>query len=97
MGKAESGSPTWHLSEHAEAMLLERGIEREWVAAALAQPDWSRDDPARPYVRHAFRKVAERGGKTLRVVHVQRDGETLVTTVYFDRNARPPKDERRCE
>src|SRR3990172_7282517 len=47
-------------TEHAEAMLVERNIQREWVEDTLADPEEAVPDPRQPEVWHAFRAIAER-------------------------------------
>jgi hypothetical protein len=76
-------------SAHAANMLYERSIERDWVEAALAEPEWTEPD-SHPERRRAFRTVAEAGGKILRVVYTEEGGEYRVVTVFFDRNAKRP-------
>jgi uncharacterized protein DUF4258 len=75
-------------TSHAEAMLVERAIEREWVEKALADPDEIKPDPRRLAVTLAFRAIEERDGRVLRVAYAETDDEIRIVTVYFDRARR---------
>jgi Domain of unknown function (DUF4258) len=73
------------LTTHAQDMLVERVIDRTWVEATIRQPDALVDDPSRSGVKRAFRRVAERDGRYLRVVYIQEDDKIRVLTAFFDR------------
>ena len=68
-------------------MLLERGIAQEWVEIAVTSPEWTEPDTHAGRSR-AFRAIPEAGGKILRVVYSEANGEFRVITVFFDRNAK---------
>lgn len=72
-------------TQHAEQMLIERSIERDWIERTIATPDIVESDPDRPDVFRAFKRIPERGDRLLRVAYV-RTGETVrVVTAFFDR------------
>ena len=72
-------------TRHAEDMLVERRIDRQWVRLTIDDPYKIETDPNRAGVLRAFRKIPENGGRTLRVAYVP-DGESLrILTVFFDR------------
>jgi hypothetical protein len=71
-------------------MLRERGIRREWVTDALAEPDWTTPN-LHPDRTRAFRAIPDAGGKILRVVYTNAGGEYRVVTVFFGRNAKRPE------
>jgi len=75
---------------HAETMLAERGIDREWAERALANPEWEEPDPTGPDKKRAFGSIPEAGGKILRVVYNVEAGEKRVITLFFDRRAKKP-------
>jgi len=75
-------------TDHAEAMLVEREIEREWVEQAIAEPDEVEPDPRHSGITLAFRAIGKREGRVLRVVYAQTDDEIRVVTTYFDRARR---------
>jgi hypothetical protein len=77
-------------SVHAETMLAERGIDREWAERILAAPEWEEPDPAGPPTKRAFGAIPEARGKILRVVYTELAGEKRVVTVFFDRRAKKP-------
>jgi hypothetical protein len=76
------------LTRHAEAMLTEREIEREWVDRTIHQPDEVSADSTRENVFRAFRSIPERSGRVLRVVYSQGESEIRVITAFFDRARR---------
>ena len=80
--------PLLTLTRHAEDMLIERGIERAWVEATISHPDTVESDPMRPGVVRAFRKIAERDSRSLRVVYIQNSDKIRVLTAFFDRGRR---------
>ena len=59
-----------------------------WIERALAEPDWTQADPAKPGLMHAFLRVAERKDRVLRVVYNPSVHPVRVITVYFDRRMR---------
>jgi hypothetical protein len=75
---------------HAENMLHERGILREWAMDTLTEPDWTTPN-LHPDRTRAFRAIPDAGGKILRVVYSKASGEHRVVTVFFDRNAKRPE------
>lgn len=73
------------LTRHAEFALLKRDIEIAWVERALVEPEWTEPDPAKHDVMHAFRRIAERNDRVLRVVYNPSVHPVRVITAYFDR------------
>lgn len=71
---------------HAEAMLGERSIAREWVVETLNNPDAIEPDPNAPGIFRAFRSIPENGGRVLRVVYRAQGDGARVVTAFFDRN-----------
>jgi len=80
--------PVYRLTSHAEAAALKRKIDPAWIERALAEPDWTEPDPAKPDVMHAFLRIAERNHRVLRVVYNPSVHPVRVITVYFDRRLR---------
>lgn len=76
---------------HAEAMLAERSIKREWVETVLATPEWTESDPRHAGARRAYGRIADAAGRVLRVVYIEDGGGRRVLTTYFDRDARYPQ------
>ncbi len=80
------GSMTF--TDHAREMLIERGIEEDWVIRTLRDPDVLENDPKREGRVRAFRAVPEREERVLRVVF-ERSGSTYhVVTCFLDRGRR---------
>ena len=75
-------------TRHAEDMLAERGIDRNWVERTINQPDAIEPDTARADVTRAFRSIPERDGRVLRVVYSTTDEQIRVITAFFDRARR---------
>lgn len=72
---------------HAEEMIEERGIESAWVVETLTDPEHSEPDPRDPTLTRCYRRIADAGGRTLRVVHRPTSSGILVITAHFDRGA----------
>ncbi|MGL5115836.1 MAG: DUF4258 domain-containing protein [Beijerinckiaceae bacterium] len=75
------------LTQHAAQMLLERNIELRWVIATIGEPDYLEPDPAHERRLRTFRRIPENGNRWLRVVYELTEGEPLLVTAFFDRNA----------
>jgi hypothetical protein len=75
-------------SKHAEEMLVERNIDRAWVAATISDPEAIEPDPIRPGVMRAFRRIPEHGNRSLRVAYVATGDTIRVVTAFFDRKRR---------
>lgn len=76
-------------TEHAEAMLEMRGLDRGWVVRTLEHPALVEADPFRPGRVRAFAPVPERDGRMLRVVYEEIDGMVTVVTAFLDRGRKP--------
>jgi hypothetical protein len=75
-------------SGHADDMIVERNIERDWVHETIRSPDFVEVDPSRPGVKRAFRRISERGNRVLRVAYVESADAIRVVTLFFDRGRR---------
>jgi hypothetical protein len=75
-------------TQHAEDMLVERGIDRAWVEETIRNPDAVEPDPNHREVFRAFRQVPQHGGRILRVVYTPTGGALKVLTAFFDRRRR---------
>ena len=84
---ATAADDAFELSLHARQQLVERNIELACVAATLREPEFTRRDKMDPNVKLSFRRVPEMGDRWLRVVYAERQGRTIVITVFFDRKA----------
>jgi hypothetical protein len=73
-------------TRHAAAIMEERGIRTEWVERVLGAPEAVEVDPGDPSLRRAFGRIVEFGGRVLRVVYHETEGQARVVTVFFDRN-----------
>jgi hypothetical protein len=76
------------LSPHAQEAAKERGIEPDWIARTLAKPERIEPDRRHAERRSALCRVAEFGGRWLRVVYVEDAESYRIVTVFFDRKAR---------
>lgn len=69
------------LSRHTVNDMEKRGILLYYIADTLAQPDWTAPDP-QPGLKRSCRRIAEFGGRYLRVVHRQDGDDTFVVTAH---------------
>jgi hypothetical protein len=78
---------------HAQRQLVERDLDRTWVEAVLAFPEWTEPDPRHAGRWRAYRKVPERDDRVLRVVYEIVGPDTVVVSAFLDRTAerRRPK------
>ncbi len=77
------------LTTHAKERQADSSLELAWIEAAVLRPDWTIADPRRPGVTRSFKRIAERGGRILRVAHRPDGAGVLVLTAFFDRGAKP--------
>lgn len=75
-------------SAHAEIMLAERGIERDWVKRTVLEPQFRENDPTYPDRQRVFRALPERDGRVLRVVYTMVGDEFRIITLFLDRGRR---------
>jgi hypothetical protein len=80
--------PRLVFSKYAEAMLVERSIDRAWVAATISNPEAVERDPIQPGVMRAFRRIPEHSNRFLRVAYVPMGDTIRVVTAFFDRKRR---------
>lgn len=75
-------------TQHAQHVMEERGIEREWVERAVRFPEATLRDARDLQLTHALRRIPEHGSRVLRVVYNHRVDPKRVVTAYFDRTVR---------
>jgi hypothetical protein len=75
-------------TDHAELRVARRGLQRDWIEAAVREPQWREPEPDDPEVERRFRRIDEAGGRILRVACVETETEIRVITAMFDRNAK---------
>lgn len=76
------------LSAHAKTVLAARSIKIEWLERVLAKPERIEADNDDPHLKHALRRIAEHGGRVLRVVYNDAVKPRNIVTAYFDRSQR---------
>ena len=64
---------------HAKTVMVERGIDPEWVSDTLRAPEWIEPDPYRPDVERRFRRIPAFDGRVLRVAGWPADGDSAAT------------------
>ena len=74
-------------SRHAQRVVDERKLAEEWIAEAIASPNFTEPDPTQPGAIRAFRRIAAFGDRMLRVVYYDTGTEYRIITVFFDRQA----------
>ena len=85
-----SENESFVLSKHAEQVMYERRIARDWVQLTLSRPQRKEPDKADRGLLHALRAIPDRGDQVLRVVYDPSSKPWRVITVFFDRRARRP-------
>jgi hypothetical protein len=76
------------LTAHAQTVITERGIRREWIESAVNFPESELPDRSDPTLIHAIRTVPEFGNRKLRVIVDKTTKPFRVVTAYFDRTLR---------
>ena len=79
------------LSHHAETVMRERGLDRDWIVRAIEEPEWSEQDPSDSEVERRYRTIPERNGRIIRVACVETPREIIIVSAFLDRGARRPK------
>lgn len=74
---------------HVDHNPKRKPIKREWVEAAVRDPDWTEADPDDPEINRHFKRIYDAGGRYLRVPCAESDDEIRVITAFFDRGAKP--------
>ena len=75
----------YELTQHARDMLAERQILTEWMERVLANPARVEPSVTDATVESRLAKIAEHGGRVLRVVVNKKAVPERVVSVYFDR------------
>jgi len=73
----------YEFTAHAERMLVERGIEQEWVIQAISKPVAS--ERKSDGTTHYLSPISERKGLVLRVVTIHKGEPLRIITAFFDR------------
>ena len=81
------GRVPYVLTAHATLVISARGIGPGWIALVLEAPELLEADRADPELRHALRRIPERGNRMLRVVYNEASDPPRIVTAYFDRRA----------
>ncbi len=77
-------APPLRFTAHAELRIRQRGLARAWVERVTGSPEWTEPDP-RPGVVRGFGRVAEAGGRVLRVAYIDWSGVRHILSASFDR------------
>ncbi len=78
----------YELTAHANTVLEERGIRRDWLERVLASPERSEPDRVDPELQHAIGRIAENDDRYLRVIYNATVTPWRIVTAYFDRGLR---------
>jgi hypothetical protein len=70
-------------------MLIERGIEREWVIQAISHPTKSKRN--NDGTIHYFAPISARNGRILRVITGREGDSPRIITAFFDRREKRGK------
>jgi hypothetical protein len=80
--------PDYEFSEHARLVVIQRGIDVEWVERVLRNPEWTRADKVDGHLTHAIGRIAEHGDRYLRVVYNSAIQPCRIVSVFFDRRVK---------
>ena len=75
-------------SIHAESVIAERNINKEWISATIRNPMRIENDNIDKELSHYLRKIPEKENRVLRVILNANENPPKIVTVYFDRNVR---------
>lgn len=76
----------FQLSQHAIHRLQERQeIKLEWIKQVMKSPEFTQQDPQDPQLKQVYARIAENGGRVLKVVYNAYVTPYRIVTVYFDR------------
>lgn len=75
----------YELTQHASDVMEERRISVAWMERVLGNPALIQPSLADPDLENRFDKIAEFGGRVLRVVVNTQVVPERVVSVYFDR------------
>ena len=73
-------------TNHAENVITERNILKEWVVYVIYNPVKTENDKIDTSLIHNLGKIQERGDRILRVIRSKESTPVKVVTTYFDRN-----------
>jgi Domain of unknown function (DUF4258) len=76
------------LTGHMRDKDAERLIPLEWIERTVREPDWTTPCPKDAALTRCYRRIAEAGGRVLRVVHRPEGNDILIVTAFLDRGAR---------
>jgi hypothetical protein len=72
------------LTEHARDALAKRQIEVAWLERAYYSPEAIEPDPVDPELEWRLARIAEQGGRVLRVVVNVTIAPNRIVTVFFE-------------
>ena len=78
----------FELTNHAKAVVAERGIALEWIERVMIAPQRREVDLRDSALNHALGRIPEHGGRVLRVVYNENVKPWRIITAYFDRTLR---------
>lgn len=73
------------LSKHIASEMSGRGILLSYIELAISEPALQVADPVDPTLTRSYRRIAEFGNRTLRVVHRPHAADIFIVTAHWDR------------
>ncbi len=73
------------LSNHAEKVILERNIKKEWIENTFNYPDKLEPDIKDNELEHSLKIIKECDNRVLRIIYNKSVEPILVVTAFFDR------------
>lgn len=68
-------------TRHAETVLIERDLAKEWVERTVYEPEWRTSEPRDSSAERRYRSVPERQGRVLRAICVENAAEIRILGV----------------
>ncbi|WP_159948531.1 DUF4258 domain-containing protein [Rhizobium sp. 18065] len=80
-----------HFTSHAQTVISERQLDRQWIERTVRDPDWQETDPSGLPTERRYRSIPECGDRILRVICLETEEEIRIITAFLDRKARMPQ------
>lgn len=78
-------------TQHAETVIRERRLDKQWVETTAIRPHWIESDPSDSTIERRYAALDERDGRILRVVCIETDDIIRIISAFLDRDARRPQ------
>lgn len=76
---------SFQLSYHAEKVIVERNIKKNWIVDTFTKPDSIESDQKNINLEHRFKKITDYDDRVLRVICNVESSPIIIVTAFFDR------------